>query len=30
MLEIVISMDVEDTGARVDAQVENIRLVPCN
>ena len=29
MLEIVISMDVEDTGARVDAQVENIRLVPC-
>jgi hypothetical protein len=30
MLEIVISMDVEDTGARVDAQVDNIRLVPCN
>jgi hypothetical protein len=29
MLEIVISMDVEDTGAWVDAQVENIRLVPC-
>ncbi|WP_270933734.1 DUF3047 domain-containing protein [Falsiroseomonas oryzae] len=29
MLEIVVSTDVEDTGARVDAQVENIRLVPC-
>jgi DNA-binding protein Fis len=29
MLEVVISMDVEDSGARVDAQVENIRLVPC-
>jgi hypothetical protein len=29
MLEIVISTDVEDTGVRVDAQVENIRLVPC-
>lgn len=29
MLELVISTDVEDTGARVDAQVENIRLVPC-
>lgn len=30
MLELVISMDVEDTHARVDAQVENIRLVPCS
>jgi hypothetical protein len=29
MLELVISVDVEDTGARVDAQIENIRLVPC-
>jgi len=27
--ELVISVDVEDTNARVDAQVENIRLVPC-
>lgn len=27
--ELVISTDVEDTGARVDAQIENIRLVPC-
>jgi hypothetical protein len=29
MIELVISTDAEDTGARVDAQVENIRLVPC-
>jgi len=29
MLELVVSTDVEDTGARVDAQVENIRFVPC-
>lgn len=29
MIELVISTDVEDTGARLDAQVENIRLVPC-
>jgi hypothetical protein len=29
LVEIVISTDVEDTGARVDAQIENIRLVPC-
>jgi hypothetical protein len=29
MIELVISTDVEDTGARVDAQVENIRFVPC-
>lgn len=29
LLELVISTDVEDSGARVDAQVENIRLVPC-
>lgn len=27
--EVVISTDVEDSGAAVDAQVENIRLVPC-
>ncbi|WP_368415717.1 DUF3047 domain-containing protein [Falsiroseomonas sp.] len=27
--ELMISVDVEDTKARVDAQVENIRLVPC-
>jgi len=27
--EIMISTDVEDTNSRVDAQVENIRLVPC-
>lgn len=29
MLELVVSVDVEDTNSRVDAQVENIRLVPC-
>lgn len=29
MLELVISTDVEDTNSRVDAQVENLRLVPC-
>jgi len=29
LMELVISTDAEDTGARVDAQVENIRLVPC-
>lgn len=29
MLELVVSTDVEDTGARVEAQVENIRFVPC-
>ncbi len=29
MVELVISTDAEDTGARVDAQLENIRLVPC-
>jgi hypothetical protein len=29
-LELIISADVEDTGARLDAQVENIRLVPCH
>jgi hypothetical protein len=29
MIELVISTDAEDTNARVDAQVENIRLVPC-
>jgi hypothetical protein len=27
--EIMITVDVEDTNSRVDAQVENIRLVPC-
>lgn len=27
--ELVISTDTEDTNSRVDAQVENIRLVPC-
>jgi hypothetical protein len=27
--EIIISTDAEDTNSRVDAQVENIRLVPC-
>ncbi|MGG5823134.1 DUF3047 domain-containing protein [Falsiroseomonas sp. HW251] len=27
--DLTISADVEDTGARLDAQVENIRLVPC-
>lgn len=29
VMEISISSDAEDTHARVDAQVENIRLVPC-
>ncbi|MGG5812085.1 DUF3047 domain-containing protein [Falsiroseomonas sp. CW058] len=29
MMELVVSSDAEDTHARVDAQVENIRLVPC-
>ena len=29
MLELVISTDTDDTGSPVDAQVENIRLVPC-
>jgi hypothetical protein len=29
LLELVLSTDAEDSGARVDAQVENIRLVPC-
>ena len=29
MMEIMISTDADDTGARVDAQIENIRLVPC-
>ncbi|WP_372618443.1 DUF3047 domain-containing protein [Falsiroseomonas sp.] len=29
VLELIISADVEDTGARLDAQVEGIRLVPC-
>jgi hypothetical protein len=29
MLELVISADTDDTGSPVDAQVENIRLVPC-
>ena len=29
LLELVISSDAEDSGARVDAQVENLRLVPC-
>jgi hypothetical protein len=29
LMQLVISTDVEDTGARVDAQVENLRLVPC-
>lgn len=29
MIELAISTDVDDTGARVDAQVENIRFVPC-
>jgi len=29
LMEVVISTDAEDTGARVDAQVENLRLVPC-
>jgi hypothetical protein len=30
LLELTIATDSEDTGTRVDAQVENIRLVPCN
>lgn len=29
MLELIVSTDSDDTGARVEAQVENIRLVPC-
>ncbi len=29
MIEVAISTDTDDSGARVDAQVENIRLVPC-
>jgi hypothetical protein len=29
LMELVISTDTEDTGARVEAQVEAIRLVPC-
>lgn len=29
MVEVMISTDTEDTGARVEAQVENLRLVPC-
>lgn len=29
VVELIISADVEDTGARLDAQVENLRLVPC-
>jgi len=29
LMDLVISTDAEDTGARVDAQVESIRLVPC-
>jgi hypothetical protein len=29
MIELMVSVDVEDTNSRVDAQVENIRLVPC-
>lgn len=29
VLELVISTDTDDTGSPVDAQVENIRLVPC-
>ncbi len=28
--EVAISTDSDDTGARVDVQVENIRLVPCS
>ncbi|MBU8541119.1 DUF3047 domain-containing protein [Falsiroseomonas tokyonensis] len=27
--EVAISTDVDDTGSRIDAQVEDIRLVPC-
>jgi hypothetical protein len=29
LMELVISTDAEDTGARVDAQIENLRQVPC-
>jgi hypothetical protein len=29
LLELIIATDADDTGARVDAQVEDIRLVPC-
>ncbi len=29
MIEVAISTDTDDSGALVDAQVENIRLVPC-
>lgn len=29
MIEVAVSTDTDDTGARVDAQIENIRLVPC-
>jgi hypothetical protein len=29
MVELALSTDAEDTGARVEAQVENLRLVPC-
>jgi len=27
--ELIISTDSEDTNSRVDAQVENLRLIPC-
>jgi hypothetical protein len=29
LMELVVSSDAEDTGSRVDAQVENLRLIPC-
>lgn len=29
MIEVMISTDADDTGARVEAQVEDVRLVPC-
>jgi hypothetical protein len=29
MLEVAIGTDTDDTGTRVDAQIENIRFVPC-
>jgi hypothetical protein len=29
MIELMVATDTDDTGVRVEAQVENIRLVPC-
>jgi hypothetical protein len=29
MIELMVATDTDDTGARVDAQIENIRLGPC-